>query len=560
MKKSNNVQVEYLTMKKPIYLIITFVFLVSCNDNFLDVSPTDQLTDATLWSSPENANLFLNDIYDNLNAGPWGRHWLGLPLEITSDPLENLSGNSIAGNLGNPSVNLFADGTYGPSNPYFRDQWEKMYENIRKTNVFITRISESDFKEETRNNMVAQARFLRAYFYKQLIDLYGGVPLITSILDRNGGEDINYPRNTYEECVTFIQQEMEEAVEYLPATVPVSEEGRVTKGAALALKGSMELYAGKWEEAAATNREIMQSGVYSLFPDYESLFWMENENNREIIFAIQFEPIIRGHRIDTHLGVVQQDEGFGWGGFGPTQNLVDAYEFKDGLTEAEGSAMFDPSHPYENRDERFYATIVYDGSDWRGTTVYTRLGIPNNINQLNISGSGNASTRTGYYAKKRLDPSVAPGRGNLDQYTSGQDYVVYRYAEILLNYAEAQNEAVGPDQTVYDAINRIRQRVNQPPLPEGLSQDEMRERIRRERRIELAFEGKYFYDIRRWHIAEEIFSEPIKAMKITEESGQLRYEKVPSETITFDPAKNYLMPIPQTVIDRNPEIDQNPGY
>ena len=130
----------------------------------------------------------------------------------------------------------------------------------------------------------------------------------------------------------------------------------------------------------------------------------------------------------------------------------------------------------------------------------------------------------------------------------------------MLNYAEAQNEASGPDQSVYDAINKIRERADLPDLPDGLNQADMRDAIRHERRIELAFEGKYFYDIMRWKTAESIFSRPIYGMEITEENGKLNYKKVEVRKIVFDPSKNYLQPIPQSVIDQNPKITQNPNY
>jgi hypothetical protein len=158
---------------------------------------------------------------------------------------------------------------------------------------------------------------------------------------------------------------------------------------------------------------------------------------------------------------------------------------------------------------------------------------------------------------KKLQDSTLPSRGtDLD----GANVIIYRYAEDLLNYAEAKNELSGPDQTVYNAINEIRRRAGQPDLATGLSKDEMRAHIRRERRIELSFEGKRFYDMRRWKIADEIFSKPIYGMKITEENGKLRYEKVVVRNVTFDAPKNYLSPIPQYAIDQNPKLKQNPGY
>jgi len=533
------------------------LLLAACDDS-LDIRPTDQLTDEDVWATPSNANLFLNDIYNSLNPGPQSTVFTNLPSEISNDPLDNFSDNSISGPLaGIPSYVNFAQGAYGPSAPIFTPHWKNMYANIRKCNVFIENVSAADFDEETKNGMLAQARFLRAYFYKSLIDLYGGVPLITIPLDRmEQGDAIFYPRNTYEECVAFIQQECEAAAAHLPLTVSAKDAGRATKGAAWALKGEEELYAGKWEDAAATHLKIMNSGAgYDLFPDYEQLFLPANENNREVIFDIQYAANVRGVIKERYWNPVQVPDGKGWGAVNPTQDLVDDYEFLDGKTEAEGSAYFDPAHPYENRDKRFAASILYDGAPWKGGVIYTRLGIPNNNNELDEAGAGGKG-RTGYFLKKMIDPAVVPGQ------SSGANSIIWRYAEVLLNYAEAQNEAAGPDATVYAAMNKVRARAGLPDLPAGLTREQMRARIRRERRVELAFEGKRLFDLWRWRIAEQVFSKPLRAMKITSVNGTLVYEKVNAGggKITFDPSKNYRMPIPQTVIAQNPKITQNPNY
>lgn len=184
------------------------------------------------------------------------------------------------------------------------------------------------------------------------------------------------------------------------------------------------------------------------------------------------------------------------------------------------------------------------------------MGVPNNPNEINITGKSGNTGRTGYFMKKVQDSTIASSPSNLD----GTNVIIFRYAEVLLNYAEAQNEATGPDQTVYDAINTVRKRAGLPDLLNGLDKDAMRERIRHERRIELAFEGKRFYDIRRWKMAAPIFSKPMYGMKITVNNGKLQYEKIEVRKITFDPTKNYLLPIPQYAIDQNPQLEQNPNY
>ena len=545
-------------MKARIIYIAAAFFLFTACDGKLEIEPTDQLTDVTVWQTPANANLFLNDIYNSLNPGPQSTVFTNVPSEISNDPLDNFSDNSISGPLaGIPSYVNFAQGAYGPSTPIFTPHWKNMYANIRQCNVFIENVSKAGFDDNTKKGMLAQARFLRAYFYKSLMDLYGGVPLITFPLPRTAqGDGIFYPRNTYEECVAFIQKECEAAAADLPLKVAAKEAGRATKGAAWALEGEQLLYAGKWKDAAAVNLKIINAGAgYDLYPDYGQLFLPANENNQEVIFDVQYAANVKGEIKEKYWNPVKVSDGGGWGAVNPTQNLVDDYEFLDGKTEAEGSVMFDPEHPYDNRDKRFAASIIYDGASWKNGIIYTRLGVANNTNELDEAGAGGKG-RTGYFLKKMVDPAIVPG------VSSGANAVIWRYAEVLLNYAEAQNEAAGPDGTVYDAVNKVRTRAGLPALPGNLTQSGMRARIRRERRVELAFEGKRLFDLWRWKIAGEVFSKPLRAMKITGNGDHLIYQKINAGggKITFDPSKNYLMPIPQTVMAQNPKIEQNPNY
>jgi hypothetical protein len=544
-------------MKTIIRLILLTFLFQSCDKQSLEVTPTDRVGDDAIWTSAVTADLVLNDIYGSLNAGPLIATWLFLPSQVSNDPLDNFTDNAISGPIaGIPSRQLFENASYGPSNELFTNTWSTMYANIRKCNLFISKINEATFDEPTRKTMLAQAHFMRAYFYKTLTDLYGGVPLITDVLD-NGtqGDAIFRPRNTYEECVAFIRRECDAAAADLPESWSGSQLGKVTKGAAKALKGEMELYAGMWDNAAATNQEIISSGKYSLFPDFEGLFYPQNENNREVIFDIQYAPNLRPVHTNQYWGAVWAKKGSGWAAMSPTQNLVDEFEFLDGKTEAEGSALFDAQHPYQHRCKRFYASILYDGCRWQGQPFNTRIGIPNNTNEFTPAATGNGNP-SGYGLKKLLDSTIVAGNTNLD----GRNVIVYRYAEVLLNYAEAQNEGKGPDQSVYDAVNQLRERAGLPPLPAGLSKDDMRKRIRRERRVELAFEGKYFYDIKRWKTAEEIFKKEIRGMKITGNPGSLHYEKVKLRSIVFDPKKHYLAPIPQDAMDKNDKLVQNQGY
>ncbi len=302
--------------------------------------------------------------------------------------------------------------------------------------------------------------------------------------------------------MAFIQKECEEAAADLPLKVAAKDAGRATKGAAWALKGETELYAyPKWADAAATHKKIMESGAgYDLYPDYGALFLPANENNVEAIFDIQYAANIRGNIKEKYWNPVKVSDGGGWGAVNPTQNLADDYEFRTGKPKRKAPALFDPENPYNNRDKRFAATIISRRFPLESGVIYTRLGVANNPNELDASGAGGKG-RTGYFMKKAVDPAVGPGN------SSGGNSIIWRYAEVLLNYAEAQNEAVGPDESVYAAIKKVGLRAGLPELPANLTKDQMRARIRRREGWELAFEGKRFSDIRRWKTAEAIFAQ-----------------------------------------------------
>jgi hypothetical protein len=255
-----------------------------------------------------------------------------------------------------------------------------------------------------------------------------------------------------------------------------------------------------------------------------------------------------------------------WGNYDPTQELVDQFFMANGKPITDPTSGYDPQNPYKNRERRFYKWIVYDGApykmDWmtKEDTIYTRIDqVHPSKNQIDFASDDVGNT--GYYFKKKLNPLVRPGGGP----ASGANYVYFRYTEVLLGYAEAQNEATGPDASVYDAINKIRERSDLPPLPDGFDQAQMRDAIHHERSVELCFENKRFYDIIRWKIADQVMNVDKHAMKITNtspsnNSGVWKYEVVPlNHPHTFD-MKMYLTPIPQPVIAQNPKLVQNPGY
>ena len=248
----------------------------------------------------------------------------------------------------------------------------------------------------------------------------------------------------------------------------------------------------------------------------------------------------------------------GWGMLNPTQELIDDYAMANGKVISDPTSGYDPTDPYTDREPRFYETIVYDGSLYKPgfPIITTRVGGTDPIDQ-----SGFTSTVTGYFTKKRIDPTVDIS-SNYGAQSSYQNYTFFRYAEVLLSYAEAQNEATGPDQTVYDAVDEVRARGGLSGLPTGLSQADMRTAIRRERRVELAFEDKRFWDLIRWRIAEVNLNNPLHGMLIEDVGGTLTYTVVPAAggDRKFTASKNYLFPIPQEALDKNTKLVQNPNY
>ncbi|MBZ4191962.1 RagB/SusD family nutrient uptake outer membrane protein [Niabella beijingensis] len=546
---------------KLIYILPVFIILAqSCSDKVLDVDPRDRLTDETVWTDPGSADLFLNDVYTGL---PDGNNWY--------DPIENWSDNSICGFAWPNSRTTMQQSLQSPVVTGFSGDvsslldWTSLYTKIRKCNVFIKNVTAAaTLPDDFKKPKLAEARVLRAYFYHLLWMAYGGVPVITDVLDaETQGDAIFRPRNTADETYQFITKELDEVAADLPA-MPSS--GRMGKGAAWVLKGWCELFAGNYAAAVASNKKIMDELEYQLDPDYAALFLTKGAESKEAILYREYNPpgSGKGGRIDGVAGPTFTKGGAetSWGGVNPTQELVDEYAMANGKVITDPTSGYNPQKPYENREKRFYQSIVYDGSYFYNDTIYTRKGVGSK-NEIDLTDRDDAG-QTGYYLRKRLASNLVLGAASWDGYTSYQNYILFRFAEVLLNYAEAQNELAGADASVYDAVNRVRTRSGLSNLPAGLSKDQMRTAIRRERRVELAFEDKRYWDLIRWKIAEVNINRPLHGVSITKTGSVLSYTTIAARggDRKFYASKNYLFPIPQTVIDKNPKLQghQNPGY
>lgn len=544
-------------------LTLTVAFGACKKDGFLDVPPKGSLTNETTFSSESNADLFVNDIYNSLPD-----------LNNEFEPGDQWTDNSHVG--ANWMDGLFVrSNSLNPANwssgPAYMFDWVGNYTNIRKCNVFLQQAAahESNFSTSWYTERVGEVRFLRAFFYSLLFQNFGGVPLIAVPLNNQTQKDsIFVARSSFDSTLAFIEADCDAAAALLPLTP--AETGRATKGAALTLKGAVELFAAsplnnpagdaaKWAKAAATNLSVINLGAYSLFGDYAAMFLAANNWNSEQIFCKGYALPSNGHKREGYLGptIVHGTEQ-AWGNLTPTQNIVDDYLMSNGKPISDPTSGYDPQHPYLNREKRFYQSIVYDSSIWQGDVILTRIGGNNQIDLGSTSDIGN----TGYYARKTLDESIN-GQASLSNAPGTSNYTYYRYAEVLLSYAEAQNEAVGPDQSVYDAVNAVRARSSVPEVTPGLSQADMRTVLRRERRIELAFEDKRWNDIRRWDITTKgpaVLTNPTYGMLIQPNvSGVLTYTRVVVYNNSFSEYMNWL-PIPESVMEQNNKLVQNKGY
>ncbi len=545
-----------IKMKIAAVLVFVLALAVSSCQNYLDVIPKERVSDATLWAETGNADLFLNGIYGSIRG----------PIDFF-DHGDNYTDNSISQYLWSGSRSLYVLGIETPGTTSSLQQWSQ-FTNIRKCNVFISKVEASDLNPDWKKVRIAEARFLRAYFYSVLWTTYGGVPIITDVLDRNTqGDEIFRARNTDAETYQFIVDECAAIAADLPAVPGASRAG---KGAALTLKAWCELFnasplknvsndKSRWALAAATYKQVMDLGVYSLFPDRETLFFESNNNNSEVIFD---KTYLGGTNIGNSrsglqpIGVVggaQQS----WSGVNPTQELVDEYAMANGLPITDPNSGYDPQNPYKDREKRFYQDINYDGAFWMGfeSVYWTGSG---SLNELDLNFGSTNRPCTVYHPRKGIEPQYYVNGHNL---LSSANWVIFRFAEVLLGYAEAQNE-VGPDESVYDAINQVRARVDLPPLKAGLTQEELREAIYRERRVELCFEDKRWPDLIRLKLAEKLIPGTVHTMKIERVNGEKVYEVVPTggTNRAFDPAKNYLLPIPASAMNQNNKLVQNPGY
>lgn len=535
------------------YGLITILFFTISSCNYLDYDETSFNRKDDVFTDFNRAKNFLTGIYSYL---PTDFNSVdGAMRSSATDEAEHV--------LDLSDIQRFNEGRFSALQP-IDNVWGSMYSGIRAVNMFLKETEGQEFLEdqynldydeiiEQFNNYKYEARFLRAFFYFELVKRYKDVPLVTDVLTPD--EAINAQQSTFNDVVNFIVSECDAISAELPEDYDgfssASETGRATKGAALALKARMLLYAASplhntgndvslWINAATAAKSVIDSNVYTLENNYSNI--VNNYTSNELIFERREGNSNGFERRNFPVGY----EG-GNTGTCPTQNLVDAYEMQStGLPITDPASGYDPAAPYVGRDPRLQQTIIVNGSSWKGQTVGSYIGGTNGQPITN-------ATKTGYYLKKYVIEAInlLPTNTTSREHT----WVLFRYGETLLNYAEAMNEAYGPENgaalgmTALDAVNEIRQRVNMPNFPAGLSQAAFREKLRNERMVELAFEDHRFWDIRRWKIGQQTTS--IFQMEITPAAvGGFVFEKKLLETRAFEDRMN-LYPIPQAELNKN---------
>ncbi|EPH16174.1 hypothetical protein HMPREF1475_01917 [Hoylesella oralis HGA0225] len=580
--------------------VMAVAMTYGCSDE-LNITPDGRLTLDIIFSDSDYTEQYANSMYEYIRKYGNGYHYYTWLSAFTDDATDSQA----------PAdtwlmLHQWNQGNFSAANPPFmagsttlryseRDFWGTAFGGVRKTNVFLTRVNNMNMPNEVkRDRYMAEAHVLRAHYYFELIKNFGGVPLFAEdITRRDNFADIE--RASFDDCVQFIVKDCDEAIasKELPfRTMEDGQRGRMTKAVAYFIKASALLFAAsphwnpsndvvKWQTAATAAKEALDQLVshgYQLFPNYERFFITRPDKNQD---PLDKETILEaidtwGYGSQTYrrfgvicylMNMIPVDFASEKCGLCPSQELVDSYEMKDGTVPILGynddahtkpiinpASGYDDQKPYVDRDPRFYASVWYNGAyfgkkDGRDIYIESFVGGRHGISGIK------QRTPTGYYTRKYVDPSMRSAG------SSKTLWRIYRLAELYLDLAEAENEANGPTQIAYDAVNATRRRAGMPDMPTGLTKDEFRERVRRERRVEMAFEENRFYDLRRWNILVEN-SRLKTGMRWTKAAdGTLSNERILSvDCHATANEKYYLLPIDLKEIIRMPLVKQNPGW
>lgn len=562
-------------MKLRIYLIVTIgvLLMAGCSKSFLDKKPLTSFSEKDVFADYALLDAYVLGTYRGMGH-PFGGDG--------SDFTEVLTDNGYDQHNTGLQRYTHAETNRDNGEDISRNLWAGAYGNIRRVNIFFEKTGSSTIEPAKLTVAKGEMRFLRAFFYAKLLKFYGGVPIITASAPL-GQDNYGVPRNTADEVTEFIVKQCDSAVNELPAFASV-QRGRISKEAAMALKGRTLLYAAsplwnptndqaKWTRARDANKAVMDiAGIplLSAATKYHDIF--NGRNNEEVILARYFTPNNAHGGGEWGSNLWLYPNGFnGWGTVVPTQNFVDAYELTNGKLPSDPTSGYNPQNPYVNRDPRFAETVLYNGAIFfdpnakvnRPMEYYIDKAAPTDASKAGKESRSSSiepwnSSKTSYNFRKYTDEGK-PAFGDKGANESISPYIYFRKSEFYLNYAECQI-ALGNDPEARTAINAVRARVGMPPVTE--SGAALLTRYRNERRVELVLEDLRFDDIRRWKIGPAALGIPAMGVNILKNGAVFEYDY----SLIADGARKwddklYLLPIPYSEIQKsNNTLTQNPGY
>lgn len=581
-------------MKATALRLVLLAGLLSSCEKYLDKAPEELLSLEVTFANRQYTENFLYRIYNYL---PNYNFWTDQPFNGLSDDTDITWNRS---NYPSYDMNL---GNWNPTTTIVGDMWRNHYRVFRQIAIFLANVDKAPIPNESKTLYKAEAKFLRAYYYMNLVQLYGPVPLVLEEVSFDS-PTFNIARNTFDECLNQIVKDLDESAVDLPLKHENIWAGKPTRGTALAMKARILLWAAsplvngnpdlagvvskegkalfpstfnkeRYTAAMAASKAVIDLGIYKLYTvldskgmidplaSYKGLFISQYAND-EIIWGRNLDG---GNSLDLDRHCMLRSKG-GWNGIAVTQKSVDSYEM------ANGKAITDPAsgyvetgfsqeattytpkgtwNMYVGREPRFYVTVNYSGAPWWDNSKAEFFYKGKDGKEVGRDDH----SRTGYLLRKFIDPVSDP----IANRNRAKVFSYIRLADIYLMYAEASNEATGPTAQALEYVNNIRQRAGLPALPSGLSQTEFRAKIQHERAIELAHEQIRYYDLRRWKQGNEMKGN-FEGMAVdlgANASDEKFFKRTVFETRVFEP-KHYWWPIPQNEIDKNQAMVQNPGW
>lgn len=533
-------------IKYQVLILVLALYLGACSEDYLNPEPRTVYTEAEIWKTKENTYLYINGFYKPIyEYGPYGSKYAGVALHDGFSDIVKYNQHVMGGNGGDVNKTILSS-IISPTNIVLSD-YTYEYNRIRRINEFLFGLENyAAYSEADKKLMEAQARFFRGFLHFMLVRSHGGI-IIRDYID--GPNEAFKARSTESDCYDFIAKELNFAADNLPREWDKASLGRLTRGGVMGYKSRVMLYAERWEEAVAAAEEVIreEGSLYQLEPDYDKIY--KTKDSKEGVLTYRFGGTL-GHSFHK-LYSPKGDKSEGVTGIAvPTLEMVDSYRMADG-SQFDWNNPVHAAHPFLNREPRFYASVLYNGAIWKGRTIETAVGGKDGFEHYGAQQSG-GGTVTGFYIRKMIDEN-APMDG-----VSTQSWYEVRYAEVLLNHAEALNE-LGRGAEALVSLNKVRERARLPKVT-VTDQVALREIIREERKVELAFEGHRLWDLRRWRKAVEVLDgKRMHGLKITKSGDSFTFEKVECDDKNrIFKESYYKLPVPQNEIDNNPLCKQTP--